>query len=165
MAIPGDAVLTHPWRKTLGWPAIRLIASLAAISCPAAAEEWHGIVASPVQVHNGSSPGSLVVRATRPTALAPDLIVERQLPDKGFAVVRNLDLDSLHLLRSCGQSVRTCIEIGTNGLSPVPWTGMSCSSQCQRTCDKNERLHGHFRFVVLSCDRKTRYAGSTFFLP
>jgi hypothetical protein len=58
-----------------------------------------------------------------------------------------------------------CVRVDDRGLRPVAWSGMSCSSQCNHSCDKNVRLHGHYRFVVRSCDGKTRFEGPVFELP
>lgn len=118
-----------------------------------------------VQVRNGERPGSLEILATQTTQLAPDLIVERQRGDGSFEALRNLDLASMRLVGSCGQPIKACVPVGKQGLRPVPWSGMSCSSQCNRTCDKNEQMHGRFRFVATSCDGRTRFEGPVFTLP
>lgn len=132
---------------------------------PVAAKPQRAPSISSVEVRNGSRPGAVTIYATRATSLAPDLMVERQELDKSFKIVQDLDLSSMHLTTSCGLVPRTCVRADASGLRIVPWTGMSCSAQCQRTCDKNEHLHGTFRFVVVSCDRKIRYEGSLFHLP
>jgi hypothetical protein len=118
-----------------------------------------------VQVRNGSNPGSLEVRVNGTAELATELIVERQLGDGSFEPVQNLDLSSMKLVTSCDQRINTCVRVDESGLRPLPWSGMSCSSQCNRSCDKNVRLHGRFRFVVTSCDGKTRFEGPVFELP
>lgn len=117
-----------------------------------------------VQVRNGLKPGSVGIRATHPTQLGPTLIVERQQDDGSFMPVRNLDLDSMRLAERCDHPPGTCITITARGLFPVPWSGMSCSSQCNLNCDRNVPLHGHFRFVVTSCDGRTRFEGGVFTL-
>lgn len=149
-----------PWSRLL----LCLVALLAMVVCFVAMAPARGGVGSPVQIRNGPRPGSLDIRAAQPVALAPDLLVERQRADGSFEAIRNLDLDSLHLAASCAQTPAACVRVDANGLRPIPWSGMSCSSQCRRICDKNVRLHGRFRFVVLSCDRRTRYEGAVFAL-
>jgi hypothetical protein len=57
------------------------------------------------------------------------------------------------------------VKIDERGLRPVPWSGMSCSSQCNGNCDRNYPLFGRFRFVVVSCDGATRFEGPVFELP
>jgi hypothetical protein len=113
-------------------------------------------------------PGSQRIKSglTRSSGeLATELIVERQLGDGSFEPVQNLDLSSMKLVTSCDQRINTCVRVDESGLRPLPWSGMSCSSQCNRSCDKNVRLHGRFRFVVTSCDGKTRFEGPVFELP
>ncbi len=118
-----------------------------------------------VQVLNGARPGSLEIRGTGAVDLAPELRVERQRSDGVFEPVRNLDLSSMRVVAACGQPAGTCVRVDGRGLRPPPWSGMSCASQCNRTCDKNVRLQGRFRFVVTSCDGRARYEGPVFRLP
>lgn len=122
-------------------------------------------VAGPsVEVQNGPN-GSVEIRATGPVDLASELMVEGQLADGSFASVPQLDLDSMKLVSFCGQRVGTCVRVDERGLRPVPWTGMSCQSQCNFTCDGNIRLSGRFRYVVTTCDGKQRFVGPVFELP
>jgi hypothetical protein len=118
-----------------------------------------------VQVRNGPRPGSLELRATGTAELDPELIVERQLGDGSFEPLQHLDLGSMKLVTSCDQRANTCVRVDERGLRPLPWSGMSCSSQCNHSCDKNVRLRGRFRFVVKSCDGSTRFEGPVFELP
>lgn len=119
--------------------------------------------AAEVEIRNQPVPGAIeIVTQGAAVDLAPGLTVERQLADGSFEPVRNLDLGSMKLVSSCAQSTTACVRVDERGLRPVPWSGMSCSSQCNRSCDKNQRLSGRFRFVVSSCDGKTRYEGPVF---
>ena len=115
-----------------------------------------------VQIHNGPHPGSLEIRATQVTELAPNLMVERQRADGSYEMLRYLDLSSMKLVESCDQPIKTCVRVDKRGLRPKPWSGMSCSSQCNANCDRNVRLHGRFRFVVTTCDGRTRFEGAVF---
>lgn len=115
-----------------------------------------------VEIHNGPAPGALELRAHGTIELAPKLIVEQQRDDGSFKRVPYLDRDTMRLVASCDQRPGTCVQVDERGLRPVPWTGMSCSSQCNRRCDKNVPLHGRFRFVVMSCDGATRFEGPVF---
>lgn len=122
--------------------------------------------AAAVVIRNQSVAGAIeIVAEGAAVDLAPELIVERQLADESFQPVQNLDLGSMKLVASCAQSAAGCVRVDERGFRPVPWSGMSCSSQCNRSCDKNQRLSGRFRFVVKSCDGKTRYEGPVFELP
>jgi hypothetical protein len=115
-----------------------------------------------VQVRNGPIPGSLELRVNGTVELAAELIIERQRDDGSFKPLQNLDLGSMRLVSSCGQRLNTCVRVDERGLRPVPWSGMSCSSQCNLSCDKNVQLHGRFRFVVRSCDGKIRFEAPVF---
>ena len=122
--------------------------------------------AAAVEIRNQPVSGALeLIAQGAPVDLASELTVERQRADGSFEALQNLDLSSMKLVASCAQSASACVRVDERGLRPVPWSGMSCSSQCNRTCDKNQRLSGRFRFVVKSCDGKTRYEGPVFELP
>lgn len=155
-----DAVPGGPWSRLLLCLSVLVAMAAFFLVAPPA----RGSAGSVVQIRNGPRPGALEIRAATPVALAPDLLVERQRADGSFEPVRNLDLDSLHLTASCARPPGTCVRVDAAGLRPVPWSGMSCSAQCRQICDRNVRLHGRFRFVALSCDRRTRYEGAVFAL-
>jgi len=134
------------------------VVALAANSIVAAAEG-----ATPaVEVRNGPRPGEVELRANQTVDLAAELMVERQRDDGSFVLVKGLDLGSLKLVASCGQQVGACVRIDERGLRPVPWTGMSCSAQCNNICDRNVPSSGRFRFVVTTCDGKQRFEGPVF---
>lgn len=144
-----------------------LLALIAAITlAPSRDMKAHAQVsASPVvQLRNGAKPGALDIRASRPVALTSELRVEQQRSDGSFELVPQLDLGTMRLVAMCGGAVRSCIRVGPEGLRPVPWSGMSCSAQCQGDCDHNVCYHGRFRFVATSCDGRTRYPGPVFTL-
>lgn len=123
------------------------------------------VASAAVEIRNGLVPGSLELVARGVIELDAELMVEQQLGNGSFESVKNLDLGSMRLISSCEQRFSTCIQLDERGLKPLPWSGMSCSSQCNRTCDKNQRLEGRFRFVIKSCDGKNRFEGPTFELP
>src|SRR5262245_37124368 len=126
---------------------LMICALLLAASRPgtsAAAEAESRSPASPVptdlaavQIRNGPAPGALELRAHGTVELSPDLIVERQRDDGSFEPLLHLDLDSMKLVTACDQRPNACVKVDERGLRPVPWSGMSCSSQCNRKCDKN----------------------------
>ena len=129
-------------------------------STPARATEAPSPAA--IEVRNGQRPGSLEIRGDGTVDLGPDLIVERQRDDGVFEPVQHLDLSAMKLVTSCRQRLEACVRVDARGLRPLAWTGMSCASQCNHICDKNVRLFGRFRFVVTSCDGKTRFEGPVF---
>ncbi|WP_316205807.1 hypothetical protein [Bradyrhizobium sp. SZCCHNS1012] len=115
-----------------------------------------------VEIHNGPRFGELELRAHGTVELASELIVEQQRDDGTFERAGDLDRDSLKLVASCDRPPGTCVRIDERGLRPKPWSGMSCSSQCNRGCDRNFPMYGRFRFVVMSCDGRTRFEGAVF---
>ena len=93
--------------------------------------------AAAIEIRNQLVSGAVeFVAPGAPVDLAPELTVERQLADGSFEPVQNLDLGSMKLVTSCAQSAVACVRVDERGLRPVPWSGMSCSSQCNRSCDK-----------------------------
>jgi hypothetical protein len=115
-----------------------------------------------IEIRNGPNPGSLELAARGAVELDPELTVEQRLSDGSFQALQNLDLGSMKLITSCDQQISTCVRVDEHGFRPVAWSGMSCSSQCNHSCDKNVRLFGYYRFVVMSCDGKTRFEGPVF---
>ena len=154
------------WSETRASPPLRS-AQAAPQSPPLvpATEPLPSASTAAVEIRNGPNPGSLELRVKGVVELDPDLIVERQLGDGSFQPVQNLDLSSMKLVASCDQSIGRCVRVDDGGLRPVAWSGMSCSSQCNHSCDKNVRLSGRYRFVVRSCDGQTRFEGPVFELP
>ncbi|WP_420140122.1 hypothetical protein [Sphingomonas sp.] len=163
MAMKSGALRVYDARASLRLLIVFIFALVGTNLSAATLKQVRGEPKPSIQVINGQRPGSVEIRAGRPTDLAPVLIIERQRPDGSFEVVQNLDLGSLHLVKSCDQPIKRCVQINSR-LHPVSWSGMSCTAQCQKICDKNTRLHGRFRFVVFSCDRKKRYEGASFSL-
>lgn len=121
----------------------------------------------PVVVRNGSKPGEVEIVARAKVDLDARLFVEQQLKDGKWEPVRGLDLDSMKLVESCAEKIGACISLEANRiLHPVRWSGMSCSSQCNGSCDKNFHRAGMpHRFVVTACDGKQRFEGPPFELP
>ena len=70
--------------------------------------------------------------------------------------------DGYKLVAACTPNPDRCNE-NKGKHEPVPWTGMSCSSQCNGTCDKNAPLPaGEYRLVVRTCDGAQTIAGPSF---
>lgn len=116
-----------------------------------------------VEVKNGAKPGSVEVIVHEAISLDAKLLVERVTDTGGFEPVPSLDLDAMKLVESCGEKIGTCVALEPGRtVRPVPWSGMSCSSQCNGNCDKNVPREGRHRFVVVSCDGTQRFAGPVF---
>jgi hypothetical protein len=157
----------QPLRKTIAAP-LRALACLltcaVVLTWPASAPAADTST-SAVEIRNGPTPGELELRAHGTVELASELIVEEQRDDGSFERVTDLDRDAIKLVASCDQRPGTCVTIDERGLRPEPWSGMSCSAQCSRECDRNFPMRGRFRFVVMSCDRATRFEGPVFEMP
>ncbi|CAL80093.1 hypothetical protein; putative signal peptide [Bradyrhizobium sp. ORS 278] len=142
-----------------------LLTCALALAWPARSPAADASASATVEILNGPTPGELAVRAHGRVELAPELIVEEQRDDGSFERVTDLDGGTMRLVASCDQRPGACVTIDERGLRPEPWSGMTCSSQCNGNCDRNYPLWGRFRFVVMSCDRRTRFEGRVFELP
>jgi hypothetical protein len=119
-----------------------------------------------VIVRNASQSGAVEIVAQAPVQLDANLIVERQTKDGGWEPLIHLDLDSMKLVETCGEKVGACVSLDAGRtLRPVPWSGMSCSSQCNDSCNKNVPRTGIHRFVVKTCDGAERFEGPPFDMP
>ncbi|GLH82480.1 hypothetical protein SSBR45G_73890 [Bradyrhizobium sp. SSBR45G] len=130
-----------------------------ALAWPVQAPATDASAPATVEIINGPTPGELALRAHGTVELAPELIVEEQRDDGSFGRVLDLDGGTMKLVASCDQRAGSCVTIDERGLRPEPWSGMSCSAQCNGNCDRNYPLSGRFRFVVMSCDGRTRFEG------
>ena len=163
---PAAAAQTGPdsdWEAAMGVTRARLgLAVLGGclLATPLAAQPGR---AAAVQVLNGPKPGTLVVRTSAPVRLVSTITIERERPDGSFETMQSLDVP-LRLVARCDEPARGCVTVGPGDLKPVAWSGMSCSAQCPRACLANRQLHGRFRFVLRSCDRRSRFAGPVFTL-
>jgi hypothetical protein len=142
-----------------------LLTCVFALAWPAPAPATYASASATIEIFNGPTPGELELRTHGTAELAPELLVEQQRDDGSFRRVPYLDRDMIRLVASCDQRPGTCVTIDERGLRPLPWSGMSCSSQRNRNCDKNVPMHGRLRFVVMLCDGTTRFEGRMFELP
>ncbi|WP_315783998.1 MULTISPECIES: hypothetical protein [unclassified Bradyrhizobium] len=155
----------QPWRKTIATSLRALTCLLTcalALAWPAYAPATDASASAALEIINGPTPGELELRGHGTVELAPELIVEEQRDDGSFERVQDLDGGTMRLVASCDQRPGTCVTIDERGLRPEPWSGLTCSSQCNGGCDRNYPLFGRFRFVVVSCDRRTRFEGPVF---
>jgi hypothetical protein len=113
--------------------------------------------------------GSGAFAVENPTSSAVKLKTVTRLErktDKGWEAIPNgaLDVgDGYRLVESCG-AAPACTELGAGKtLRPVRWTGMNCSAQCNKNCDKNSyHPDGTYRLTVETCDGKTVVSGPPF---
>jgi hypothetical protein len=117
-----------------------------------------------LQVVNDGS-GSFSLHANRDLDLASRVSVERLRAQAFSAIPTAIELA---LVEHCAPGVPApaCVHL-TRGqtFTPVPWTGYSCSGQCNQECDKNIGFApGDFRFVVTTCDGSTRFESPPFHL-
>jgi hypothetical protein len=122
-------------------------------------------------VRNGAKPGELELVAREDVDVSVWLGVERETADGAFEDFSHLDLGGLKLVEKCPTDADApfppCIHL-TKGqtLRPVPWTGYSCSSQCNHECTKNVYYADQrFRFVVKTCKSGERFEAPVFQVP
>jgi hypothetical protein len=140
--------------------AIASLLAIAASACAAAAAD----PADPIAITNGA-PGAFTVTARVDTKLQTVAAIEALRDGKWTDVSSGFDLGTgYRLVERCGGQPARCVELAPKAkLSPVAWSGMSCSSQCNRECDKNAPLAaGDYRLVVRTCDGATSVAGPAF---
>jgi hypothetical protein len=123
-----------------------------------------------VSITNGK-PGAFVLQARTAVKLRLIASIESLRDGKWSDVSQRFDLGGGYRLVAQCESRRpgkpaadACVELAADAkLVPVPWSGMSCSSQCNGDCDKNVPLPaGDYRLVVTTCDGATSFAGPAF---
>jgi hypothetical protein len=123
-----------------------------------------------ISITNGKA-GAFTVEARVPVKLQLRASIEALRDGKWTDVSTYFDLGAgYRLVARCDTrrpekpAARDCIDLAAGAkLAPVPWTGMSCSSQCNGDCDKNAPLAaGDYRLVVKTCDGATTVAGAAF---
>ena len=118
-------------------------------------------------IANGK-PGEFTLTANSAVELATVASIETLRDGKWIQISKNFDLgDGYRLIAGCGGKPDKCTKLAAGGmLTPVPWSGYSCSSQCNQTCDKNVQYgEGDYRLVVTSCDGKQTFTGAAFHWP
>lgn len=127
-----------------------------------------------VSITNGK-PGAFTLEAKASVKLRVLASIEGLRDSKWVDVSTGFDLGAgYRLVARCDGPVRApgaqpesaCLELAIGDtLTPVPWSGMSCSSQCNSTCKKNTPLPvGDYRLVVTTCDLATTFRGPAFHL-
>jgi hypothetical protein len=118
--------------------------------------------AAQIQIDVGASPGSLVVTNTGPDiTLAPAIGVER-LDGAAWTPlpVSNLLLRSSCVLARTTAPLRLAHE---QSLTPLPWTGGFCSSQCTEACHaEGFAPSGFYRFVIATTGQHQRFVSDRF---
>jgi hypothetical protein len=137
--------------------ALALVATLWAAAAPADP-------APAVTIANGK-PGAFTVHAPAATKLRTLAAIEGRRDGAWIDVSAGFDSgDGYRLIARCDARPGACVTLAAGAtLAPVPWSGMSCSSQCNHTCDKNAPLAaGEYRLVLTSCDGKRTFVGPVF---
>ena len=112
--------------------------------------------------------GRSEITTTESVSLSPRARLERRAEGGAFAEVTDLDAGAGYRLRaSCtspASDAPVALAVGET-LRPVPWSGLSCSAQCNLTCRANAFLGpGTFRLVVRG-EAGGELAGPTFEMP
>jgi hypothetical protein len=124
-----------------------------------------GATAPPrVEIRNLEHAGAFEIQVNGSTvSLATQAHMEKRT-DAGWVTVST----SLIILDECPAAAPpSCINVRADApLRPVPWTGYSCSGQCNDECKKNVYLGpGTFRLTVFSCDHRETFHSPPFHLP
>ena len=123
-----------------------------------------------VSITNGQ-PGSFTLEAKSAVKLRTLAAIEALHDGTWSDVSKHFDLGAGYRLvaqcdtrRPAKPSATACVDLAAGAkLAPVPWSGMSCSSQCNGECDKNVPLPaGDYRLVVTTCDGATTFTGPAF---
>jgi len=143
---------------------MRTLAFLALAACSAA-----GADPKPALTIANGKPGAFTLTANEAVKLKTVASIERK-DDKGkwADISKGFDVGvGYRLIAACTDKAPECVSIAAGGtLSPEPWTGYTCSSQCNGDCDKNGRYgEGDYRLVVTSCDGKATFTGPVFHMP
>lgn len=123
------------------------------------------LATSPVEVRmTGAKPTAFQIVSTGPAVhLSRDIRIEQD-PDSGRYPIGPL----IQLVEKCDRvDAGACTPLPAGGtLTPVPWTGFDCDSQCPRACRANAYMGpGRFRYVVKSCDAAMQWESAWFDLP
>ena len=117
-----------------------------------------------VTVRNLPRPGAFQIENIGPPVrLSGEVHIEQQVGRQWQELA-----PVIHLIESCWASVtQECPEIDPHKvITPVPWSGFSCSVQCPTKCKKNAYLGpGTFRFVLTTCDKSRKFYSDPFTLP
>lgn len=140
------------------------------VAAPERAPAQHGDAepAPPAVVITNVLPGRFVLSSAHGLGLDTDAAIERRGDDGQWSAMPGLDLGAGFRLRdSCKQAPASCVQLDpAKALVPVPWSGMSCSSQCNQSCRKNVFVGpGTFRLTVRTCDGGAIASGPAFTLP
>lgn len=117
-----------------------------------------------VRVRSLPLAGAFQVENIGPTVrLSRDIHIEQQ--ENGKWEQRST---IIHLVQNCSKSeLKDCVDLGQGEtITPVKWSGFTCSAQCPTKCKKNAYLGpGIFRFVVSTCDKSSKFYSEPFSLP
>ncbi|HWB76393.1 MAG TPA: hypothetical protein VG755_15590 [Nannocystaceae bacterium] len=124
--------------------------------------------APPAVVITNVLPGRFALSSAHGIGLDTDATIERRGDDGQWSAMPGLDLGAGFRLRDgCTREPDACVQLDpAKSLVPVPWSGMSCSSQCNQSCNKNVFVGpGEFRLTVRTCDGGAVASGPAFTLP
>ncbi len=148
-----------------------LVTGLTGLVCGAiACNPTHAGTPPAVSITNGK-PGAFTLEARSAVKLRLLASIEGLRGGTWSDVSKSFDLGAgYRLVAQCETrrpekpAAQACIALAAGGkLAPVPWSGMSCSSQCNGDCDKNVPLPaGDYRLVVTTCDGATTFTGPAF---
>jgi hypothetical protein len=143
--------------RVLTSPTASATAASSTANAPADAGAW-----SPITV-TAMGPGSFEIENT--SGKTVKLMTVAPIETQGGAPLW-LELGKgYELLEQCPTTPpKTCVELAPGAtLRPVPWTGFTCSAQCNGDCDKNVWVGiGTYRLVVKACESMQPLASLAF---
>ncbi|HET6582045.1 MAG TPA: hypothetical protein VFG69_01335 [Nannocystaceae bacterium] len=111
--------------------------------------------AAPALTITNRLPGSFELVSEGDVALSGVARIERRAADGSWSPIGNLDLGKgYRLVERCDAEVPACIELDAGVVRrPVPFLGLTCSSQCNHTCRANKWLGpAELRLAVHGCN-------------
>jgi len=153
------------------WPLLASLILIAgalqpALACDATAVRATNMTQKTVvAIKNIEPPGAFEIANLGPMVeLAWAVAVEQAVGEEWRPIV----VEQFELVEQCGEIKSSpCRRLGERAvIRPVPWTGYSCTSQCNTACRANVYYGpGRFRFVIRDCTGQWRVEGPPFELP
>ena len=148
------------WRVLVRAAAIGLIVS---VGGAVKAQQSGAAESAPVAIRNLARAGAFAV-----TNRAAEIALSRHVGVQRLHQGQWVDVTSdLALVATCGAPAGDCVSLRAGAtITPVPWNGLSCGSQCPASCRANVHYGpARIRFVLSVCGSGQKVYGPPFELP
>jgi len=117
-----------------------------------------GLAAEPPLVISADAPGEFTVHAKVAIGVATLAQLEAQAADGSWTPYTDLDSGrGYRLVETCASSVPDCRSLSAGeSLTLAPWSGATCSAQCQPACASETFHPGRHRLVAHECENPAR---------